>query len=182
MAGFPATGGHAPPRRRYTGRADGWTKDKRNIFLAMLSTCLNVRRAVEAVGLSYSAAYQFKRRNAEFAREWAEALDQGYENIELELMRQAIEGCERTETVQETIDGPVTQVKIVRTQPHGMALRLLQAHRVEVQVHRMGQDEREADEDVAARVRAHMDIVRERLRREAAERNGMGTGGQGDER
>ncbi|MBO9574489.1 MAG: hypothetical protein J7494_02010 [Sphingobium sp.] len=172
MAGFPATGGHAPPRRRSMGRSGGWTNDKRQIFLTMLSTCLNVRRAVESVGLSYSSAYQLKRRDREFARDWAEALDQGYDNLELEMMRQAIEGCERTETVQETLDGPVTQVRIVRSHPHGMALRLLQAHRVEVQIHRRAQDELDSDEDIAARVRAHMDIVRGRLR----------ANGQGDDR
>ncbi len=98
----------------------------------MLGTCLNVRRAVDAVGLSCSAAYQLKRRDPEFARGWAEALDEGYTNLEFEMLRQSIEGCERTETVKESPDGPVKQVKIIHSYPHNVAMRLLQAHREEV--------------------------------------------------
>lgn len=163
MAAFPATGGRAPPRRRRIGRPAGWTGDKRKLFLAMLGTCLNVRRAAGAVGLSCSAAYQLKRRDPDFARGWAEALDEGYANLELEMLRQAIEGWERTETTRETPDGPIRHVKIIHSYPHNVAMRLLQAHREEVLAFRHAEAERREDEDVGARVRAHMDMVRGRL-------------------
>lgn len=159
MAAFPATGGHAPSRRRPGTRSAGWTSDKRRAFLAALSSCLNVRRAVDMVGLTYSAAYQLKRRDPDFARAWAEALDEGYANLELELLRQAIEGCERKETVREGENGPVRSVKITHTHPHELAKWLLQSHRDEV----MGYRQEQQDGGMLARVDAQLDMVRMRL-------------------
>jgi hypothetical protein len=163
MAAFPATGGHAPPRRRPGSRKGGWTLDRRNLFLSMLGTCLNVRRAVDAVGLTPSAAYQLKRRDPAFADAWVEALDEGYSNLEMEMLRQAIEGCETTETVLDGDTGTVRHVKITHSYPHATALRLMQAHCEEVRTYRRAEGRRRSDPDADARLRAHMDLVRARI-------------------
>ena len=162
MTAFSATGSHPPPRRP-VGRRNGWSADKKRVFLAMLDTCLNVRRAAAAVGLSARAAYQLKERDPAFARAWRAALASGYAELEFELLRTAIEGSERTETVRDGEDGPVREVRTVHSVNHGMAMRLLAAHRAEAAAAKLVEAERHGDDEMAARVRAHMDLVRGRL-------------------
>lgn len=145
------------------GSARRWTKDRQLAFAATLAVCLNVTRAAEAVGMSPRSAYLLKQRDAGFARAWAEALDLGYSDLEFEMLRQSVQGSERTETVRDGGSGDIKQIKVVRSFPHGLAIRLLQAHREEVVAFRLAQMERQDDEAVMARVQAHMDLVRERL-------------------
>jgi hypothetical protein len=146
------------------GRPAGWTSDKRENFLNTLRACLNVRRAAAAVGLTDSAAYQLRRRDAEFAQKWAEALDEGYQNLELELIRQSTEGSERTELVQDGLDGPVKQIKIIHSFPHLLALKLMHAHREDVLAFRLAERAHQREDGAMERVRAHMALVHERLR------------------
>jgi hypothetical protein len=60
-------------------------------------------------------------------------------------------------------DGAVRQIKITHSYPHMIAIRLLQAHREEVQAFRAAGAQRDGYEVVAARVRTHMELVRARL-------------------
>lgn len=81
-------------RRRVQKRvaARGWTKAKRVRFLAVLADSCNVKRAVEAVGMTPSGAYQLRKRDAAFADLWAEALAIGYERLETALLEHALIG------------------------------------------------------------------------------------------
>jgi hypothetical protein len=170
MAGFPATGARAPARQRKTGRLPRWTLKIQDKFLEALQTCLNVRRSAAIVGLTARSAYQLKRRDADFARRWAEALDVGYSDLELRLLNHSIHGVERTETVHDAM-GKVKHFKVTHSFPHGMSMRLLLAHRKEVQAYRAAQVRPAVDAAAMdAKVKAHMDMVRAQLRATYGER------------
>jgi hypothetical protein len=73
-------------------RKDGWTKKRREIFLATLAETCNVSLAVEKTGLSKEAAYCLRKRDPAFADLWAEALARGYETLEAALLSHALIG------------------------------------------------------------------------------------------
>ena len=57
-----------------TTRRDGWTPERRQLFLELLGAGLDVRRACAGVGLSRQAAYELRRRDPAFAQAWDGAL------------------------------------------------------------------------------------------------------------
>lgn len=67
-------------------RKDGWTIAKRKIFLDTLAATCNVTRAVEATGMNVQGLYRLKERDGEFAGLWQQALAQGVERIEEQLL------------------------------------------------------------------------------------------------
>lgn len=73
-------------------RKDGWTKRRREIFLATLAETCNVSLAMEKTGLSKEAAYCLRKRDPAFADLWAEALARGYETLEAALLSHALTG------------------------------------------------------------------------------------------
>lgn len=59
----------------------------RYTFLAVLAETSNVTRAAEAANVSTARAYKMRREEPEFRRAWREALTEGFEHLELELLR-----------------------------------------------------------------------------------------------
>ena len=55
-------------------RRDGWTPERRELFLELLTAGLDVRRACKRVGMSRQAAYTLRRRDPAFAQAWDGAL------------------------------------------------------------------------------------------------------------
>jgi hypothetical protein len=55
-------------------RRDGWTPERRRLFLGFLGGGMGVRRACAEVGMSREGAYKLRRREPAFARAWDEAL------------------------------------------------------------------------------------------------------------
>jgi hypothetical protein len=55
-------------------RRDGWTPARRSRFLAALAQVGSVSVAAGICGLSRASVYGLRRRDAGFARQWAEAL------------------------------------------------------------------------------------------------------------
>ena len=51
-------------------RRDGWTGERRQRFLELLATGLDVRRACKRVGMSRQAAYALRRRDPAFGEAW----------------------------------------------------------------------------------------------------------------
>jgi hypothetical protein len=156
-------------------RRDGWTSKRRKIFLDVLGMTANVREASAAVGLMWTGAYALRRRDPAFAEGWADALEQGYAELEMHVMRQSLFGTQRTETVRdgEGPDANVLYVRTVHSYPLAVAMRLLQAHRPEME-RRMAEraaraEERPDSEAVIARVRAAMAEVKLRLTHVEAE-------------
>lgn len=57
------------------------------IFLARLGETSNVTAAAEAATISVSQVYKRRRENPEFSRAWFDALAEGYDNLEIELLQ-----------------------------------------------------------------------------------------------
>ncbi len=161
------------------GRGEGarapaprWSKARTDRFLEVLAATTNVSEAARAAGMTASSAYERKRRDNRFAAAWAEALEIGFAELEMLLLRHALQGSERTETVTDSDSGKVRHIKTVHSYPVAVAMRLLIAHREEVERYRLakGVDPAVASE-AAERVRAELKRIRERLglARQAAE-------------
>jgi len=101
MADRLTSGDRRAVQKRVAAR--GWTKDKRTRFLTVLADSCNVRRAVVAVGMTPSGAYQLRKRDAAFADLWAEALAIGYERLETALLEHALIGVNAID-MDEVID------------------------------------------------------------------------------
>ncbi|HSX56446.1 MAG TPA: hypothetical protein VLG14_14170 [Sphingomonas sp.] len=70
----------------------GWTKAKRELFLATLADSCNVKKAAAAAGMTPSGVYQLRKRDPAFGELWAEALELGYERLETALLEHALIG------------------------------------------------------------------------------------------
>lgn len=89
------------------------------IFLNHLAETSNVKAAAQAANVSQSLVYKRRRDDPDFARQWYDALAEGYDNLEMELLGRLREG--RLEEVDE--DGNKRKFDI------GTAFRCLIAHR-----------------------------------------------------
>ena len=74
----------------------GWTRHKRQVFLASLAATANVTKAADAAGISRTAAYALRARDAVFAQAWADAMDQALDAIEAMILERAAQGVEKT--------------------------------------------------------------------------------------
>ncbi|MET0372614.1 MAG: hypothetical protein ABW039_14720 [Sphingobium sp.] len=166
-------GPHGKAQKRRI-RSDGWTPARRRRFIeALVATC-NVSEAARVAGRCLSSAYNKRRREPGFAREWEQALAIGYDELETALLRDALFGCEDEEL---TLDGEgvLKTRKVKRGRDRGVALRLLTQHRATRERMR-GDMMREAYDGEAARaqLRAALEAVRGRSEGDssAAGRNG----------
>ena len=75
-------------------RHDGWTHERRVVFLDHLAGEGNVRAACARAGMSAEAAYRLRRRDELFARTWAAALVLAREASAEVLATRAIQGVE----------------------------------------------------------------------------------------
>lgn len=71
-------------------RLDGWTKAKREHFLIELAVTCNVGIAAERAGMNNTTVYRLRKRDADFAAQWREALQAGYDRLEAALLRRAL--------------------------------------------------------------------------------------------
>ena len=71
----------APARKRTTLKP--WAKP----FLAELARTSNVTAAAKAAGICTGTAYDERRANAPFNRAWQQALCEGYDHLEMELLQ-----------------------------------------------------------------------------------------------
>lgn len=108
----------AKSRRKY-----GAPKNWRDTFIATLGETSNVAAAAEAADISVSHVYKMRRADPAFAARWYEALAEGYDNLEMELLGRLREG-----RLEETgKDGTKRKFDI------GTAFRCLVAHRENVE-------------------------------------------------
>ncbi len=89
-------------------------------FLAALAETSNVAGAARKAGISASAAYDARRKSRVFADSWQASLAEGYDNLEIELLRRLREG---------ELKPAAGARRGVRSYDNGIALRLLMAHR-----------------------------------------------------
>lgn len=121
-------------------------------FLAELAATSNVSAAARAAGITTFTAYEVRRTNAEFNRAWQRALCEGYDHLELELLRRLREG---------EIKPAAGAKKGTRTYDNATALRLLAAHRDSVARERAMRDDEDA-EAVVASLNAKLELMRQR--------------------
>ncbi|UVO52958.1 hypothetical protein [Sphingomonas sp. SUN039] len=69
-----------------------WTADKRATFLAALAELANVAAAARLAGVPETSPYKLKLIDAKFAEAWEAAIDEGYNRLELLLLRRATYG------------------------------------------------------------------------------------------
>jgi hypothetical protein len=94
-------------------------KNWKSIFINELAESSNVKAACEAAVISQSLAYKARRADPDFARQWFEALAEGYDKLEMDLLLRLREG--RLEDVD--AEGNKRKFDI------GTAFRCLTAHR-----------------------------------------------------
>lgn len=116
MAGKSRTARSAAARPARQPSITQWSRP----FLAALAETSNVTASAKRAGITTSAAYEARRKHPEFNRQWQQALCEGYDNLEMELLRRLREG---------EIKPAAGAKKGVRTYENATALRLLAAHK-----------------------------------------------------
>lgn len=96
-----------------------WSKT----FLSELAATSNVSAAARKAGISTSTAYDTRRAHAEFNRKWQEALCEGYDHLELELLHRLRTG---------EVKPPSGAKRGARSFDNATAFRLLSIHRESV--------------------------------------------------
>ena len=89
-------------------------------FLSALAETSNVARAARLAGIGTATVYETRRKQPAFARKWQEALCEGYDKLEMELLGRLREG---------EIRPAAGARRGVRNFDNTVALRLLAAHR-----------------------------------------------------
>jgi hypothetical protein len=69
--------------------------DKDIIFLAILAAGSSVSAACRAAGYARSSAYHWRKTDADFAQDWAQAREEGTDLLEDEALRRASVGVEK---------------------------------------------------------------------------------------
>lgn len=125
-----------------------WSK----LFLGQLATTSNVTAAAKAAGITTAQAYEARRTRAEFNRAWQQALCEGYDNLEMELLHRL-----RTGEVK-----PASGAKRgVRSFDNANAFRLLAAHREAAARYRAIRSNQDADAIVQS-INAKLELMRQR--------------------
>ena len=139
----PTPHGDAPRRRRF-----GAPKNWREKFLACLAETSNVTASAECADISLSWVYKTKRGDPTFADAWLDALCEGYDHLEMELLCRLRHG--------EARDGPSVKYD------NATALRLLLAHR-ETRARHMARQENVTAEEVRASLDRKLAALREKV-------------------
>jgi len=84
--------GNQRPVQIRAERKDGFTEDKRQVFLDHLAGCCNVRRSAAAAGVSDVTVNYHRRRDPVFAQACEQALETGYQMLEAALLERAARG------------------------------------------------------------------------------------------
>ena len=162
-------------------RRDGWTLKRRALFLSVLQESCNVQEASRVAGITSGRAYDLRARDPGFAAQWAEALEQGYAELEMTLLRQAIHGTETTEIVDDGKGEGVQRVKKVHSYPHAVALRLFLAHKGAVSAFREEHGiSRPGSDEVRAEIEQRIAAMRP-MAEDDEELDGDGDGCGGDD-
>lgn len=95
-------------------------------FLRGLATFGVVTKACEHAGIPPSVAYDYRKRDADFAASWKLALDEATDVLEIEARRRAVEG------VDEPVFYQGGEVGVVRKYSDSLLTLLLKGRRKEV--------------------------------------------------
>ena len=121
-------------------------------FLSELAATSNVSAAARKAQISTTSAYDLRRHHAEFNRKWQEALCEGYDHLEMELLHRL-----RTGEVKPAAGAK----KGVRAFDNATAFRLLAAHRESAARQRAVRDNADA-EAIILSINAKLSAMRRR--------------------
>ncbi|MGE4305869.1 MAG: hypothetical protein AB7E24_17790 [Novosphingobium sp.] len=110
----------SPPRRHAPVGDKTPPRNWRKAFLAELAATSNVAASARKAGIATSRAYDLRRSDPEFYREWQVALCEGYDHLEMSLLQRLREG---------EIKPASGARRGTRVFDNATALRLLAAHR-----------------------------------------------------
>ena len=133
------------------GEGDRINNNWRRLFLDHLAESSNVTESAEKAGISVSRAYKVRREEPEFARQWLEALWEGYTHLEMEVVRRLRSGDQST-----TDSGRYDFAN---------AVRLLSAHRDNAS-QAMAQQRNVSAAEVRASIDRKVEEIRLRLKHE----------------
>lgn len=125
-----------------------WSK----LFLGELAATSNVSAAARTAGVGTAAAYEARRANPEFNRAWQRALCEGYDHLEMELLRRLRDG---------EIKPAAGAKKGTRTFDNATALRLLAAHR-DAAARQRAIHSNEDSEAIIQSINAKLEVIRQR--------------------
>lgn len=125
-----------------------WSK----LFLSELAATSNVTAAAHKAGINKTAAYDARRANPEFNRAWQRALCEGYDHLEMELLRRLRDG---------EIKPAAGAKKGTRTFDNATALRLLAAHR-DSAARQRAISSNEDSEAIIQSINAKLEVIRQR--------------------
>lgn len=148
-------------------RANEWTEDKRETFLATPATTLNVTASARAAAMSPASARMLKKRDAGFAEAWEEAMIAAYEELELALIRRATKG------VSKPVWHQGKRVGRERVFSESMALQLMAQHRATVMELRARRGAGAARDEADAEIRARLILRVERMQENLAGRQAL---------
>ena len=121
-------------------------KRGRKAFLSALGETSNVAASARQAKVGPAKAYEARRKDPQFYRDWHEALCEGYEHLEMALLQRLREGEIKR----------ATGAKVgVRVYDNATSLRLLMAHREAVsrqQAVRRNEDARVVIAEINARI------------------------------
>lgn len=132
-----------------------WSK----AFLAELAATSNVSAAARKAGVSTTTAYEARNSHAEFNRKWMQALCEGYDLLEMELLHRLRSG---------EVKPAAGAKRGKRSFDNATALRLLIAHRASAARQRAIRDNQDT-EAILASIDAKLERIRQR--RIAAEKS-----------
>ena len=125
-----------------------WSK----LFLGELAATSNVTAAAHKANVNKAAAYDARRVNPEFNRAWQRALCEGYDHLEMELLRRLRDG---------EIKPAAGAKKGSRTFDNATALRLLAAHR-DAAARQRAIHSNEDSEAIIQSINAKLEAIRQR--------------------
>lgn len=160
--GRRAKGAPANAQMRRPGRRL-WTEPRKQEFIEALGATCNVREACRVVGMGDRGVYLLRDRDPAFAAAWKKAVEQGYSELEMLLLRQSLHGTETTEIIDDGNPDGRKRVKTVHSYPHGTALRLLLSHKSAVDAYRAEQGvERPGSAEMRAEILVKIAAMRAR--------------------
>lgn len=103
-------------------------------FFEVLAMTCNVAEACRQAGLHDGTVYRMKNRDAAFRERWEGALEQGYDDLEMEMLHRARFGS--TKTVTEEVEGKPVRTRTEHSFNDALGMYLLKAHRETVEKRR----------------------------------------------
>ena len=126
-----------------------WTK----VFLGELAATSNVSASARKAGISTTTAYDTRRSSPEFNRAWQQALCEGYEHLEMELLHRLRTG---------EVKPAGTAKRGMRSFDNATAFRLLAAHRDSAARQRAVRSNEDA-EAIVLSINAKLEKMRQRM-------------------